>query len=184
MTLFGQMCQKNSYYLSLKLTLIFYFVQFLLIIFLVFVIVAIGYTLILCLRPLQENLITHVLPLSSPPLFVLSARDRAVPARLAFFHDHGGQFCGVGWSAADAWSGIPLPWLAGPPSCHHLPPPAYAVLHLVRKRPEHLLHFSVLLKNVLFWSSLKCVFQFKFSMRPSTVEICGAICDKTLRVRS
>lgn len=74
-----------------------------------FIVVAIGYMLILCLRPLQKKQITHVLPLSSPPLFVFSARDRAVPARLAFFHDHGGQFCGVGWSAADARSGIPLP---------------------------------------------------------------------------
>lgn len=63
-------------------------------------------------------------------------------ARMAFFHDHGGQFCGVGWSAADARGGIPLSRLAGTPGCHHLPPPADAVLHLVRKRPEHPLHFG------------------------------------------
>lgn len=87
-----------------------------------------------------EDHITHVLPLSLPLLFVLSARDWALPARMAFFHDHGGQFCGVGWSAADAWGGLSLSWLAGTPSCHHLPPPADAVLHLVRERREHLLH--------------------------------------------
>lgn len=63
-----------------------------------------------------------------------------MPARIAFFHDHGGQFCGVGWSAADARDGIPLPGLAGTPSCHHLPPATDAVLHLVRIRPEH--HFD------------------------------------------
>lgn len=66
---------------------------------------------------------------------VLFARDRAVPARMAIFHDHGGQLCGFGWSALDAWSGVPLSQLAGTSSCHHLSPAAYAVLHLVRKRP-------------------------------------------------
>lgn len=66
---------------------------------------------------------------------VLFARDRAVPAKMAIFHDHGGQLCGFGWSALDAWSGVPLSQLAGTSSCHHLSPAAYAVLHLVRKRP-------------------------------------------------
>lgn len=41
-------------------------------------------------------------------VFFSSARDRAVSARMAFFHDHGGQLCGVGWSAADARGGIPV----------------------------------------------------------------------------
>lgn len=73
-----------------------------------------------------------------PILFVFPARDRAVPARVAFFHDHGGQLCDAGRPAADARGGIPLSRLAGPASCHHLPPVADAVLHLVRK---HLLHY-------------------------------------------
>ena len=90
----------------------------------------------------KKNLVTHVLSLSLLLVFVLSARDRAVPARMAFFHDYGGQFCGVGRSAANAGGGLPLSGLAGTPGCHHLPPPADAVLHLVRKSPELLLHFG------------------------------------------
>lgn len=105
--------------------------------------------------------ITHVLPLSLPLLFVPSARDWALPARMAFFHDHGGQFCGVGWSAADAWGGLSLSWLAGTPSCHHLPPPDDAVLHLVRERREHLLHFGTHPSLVLmFCWSFKGTFPF------------------------
>lgn len=97
-----------------------------------------------------------------------------MPARMAFFHDHGGQFCGIGWSAADARGGIPLSRLAGTPSRHHLPPAANAVLHLVRKRPEHLLHFGtdpslvILLKFKRFFFSLH--------------EICGAICNQIVLV--
>lgn len=92
---------------------------------------------IVCPKQLQNN-IKNFLSLSLLPF--LFARDRAVPARMAFFHDHGGQFCGVGWSAVDACGGLPLSRLAGSPSCHHLSPSADAVLHLVRQGPEHLLH--------------------------------------------
>lgn len=61
-----------------------------------------------------------------------------MPARMAFLHDHGGQFCGAGRSAVDARGGVSVSRLAGPPSGHHLPGSADAVLHLVRERPEHL----------------------------------------------
>lgn len=73
---------------------------------------------------------------SIPNLSFLSLRDRAVPANMEVFHDHGGQLCGFGWSAPDARSGIPLSRLAGTTSCHHLSPAAYAVLHLVRKKKK------------------------------------------------
>lgn len=59
-------------------------------------------------------------------------------SRVALFHDHGGQFYVVGRPAADALGGLPLPRLAGPPSRHHLPLAADAVLHLVRSE-YHLL---------------------------------------------
>ena len=81
----------------------------------------------------KPDLKTCTLSFSASSVCVLSTRDRAVPARVAFLHDHGGQFCGVGWSAADARDGVPLPRLAGTSSFYHLPTAADAVLHLVRK---------------------------------------------------
>lgn len=40
--------------------------------------------------------------------FFIFVRDRAVSARMALLHDHGGQFRGFGGSAADARGGISL----------------------------------------------------------------------------
>lgn len=100
-----------------------------------------------------------------PVLFVFPARDWVVPARVAFFDDHGGQFCDVRWPATDARGGIPLSWLASTPSCHHLSPGADAVIHLVRKRPKHLLHFSKRPNS---------------TQDSSTNQICGASCNKNL----
>lgn len=64
-----------------------------------------------------------------PPSF----RVRDLPARLAVFHEHGGLLPDAGRPAADACHSLPVPRLAGPPGCHHLPARADAVLHLVSR---------------------------------------------------
>lgn len=68
-------------------------------------------------------------------------RDRALFARLALLHDHGGQFSDGGRAATDARSGRALPQLAGPGRLagpadrHNQPVRSDAAVRLVSPRP-------------------------------------------------
>lgn len=65
---------------------------------------------------LQESIFSAKLnvPFSLSAPLCVSFRDRALFARLAFLHDHGGQFFDGGWAATDARGGRSVPQLAGP----------------------------------------------------------------------
>lgn len=107
------------------------------------------------------HLIHYLLHRGSNNILFLSAvflyfRDRALFARLAFLHDHGGQFSDGGRAATDARGGCSvsqlagLGWLAGPADCHNLPFRSDAALRLVSptlrgfhsRRGDHLLLLS------------------------------------------
>lgn len=94
-------------------------------------------------RPIQDSILCFVklnLPLSLLSLSVYF-RDRALFARLAFLHDHGGQFSNGGRAATHARGGRSVPplagpwWLAGPADCHHQPFRSDAALRLVSPTP-------------------------------------------------
>lgn len=78
----------------------------------------------------------HYFP-STSSLLSPSFRNWALFARLAFLHDHGGQFPDGCWAVADAGGGCAVPqlawlgWLAGPADRHHQPFRSDAALHLV-----------------------------------------------------
>lgn len=80
--------------------------------------------------PLTYTLTNTVQTMQPPPL---SLRVRDLPARVEVFHKHGGLLPDAGRPAADARRSLPVPRLAGPPGCHHLPTRADAVLHLVSR---------------------------------------------------